>query len=64
MHTLPTPTIDTDGAKIEAMLVPLIEEHGATIVREHLSTLFKGSKWSDYQRVLNFINNIERRLQS
>jgi hypothetical protein len=56
-------TTDTDGAKIEAMLTPLIKEHGYDLVRDHLQRLIGSARWPDYQRVDSIAKNIARRLE-
>jgi hypothetical protein len=56
------PETDDDGAAVEAMLTPLIREHGLATVREHLEALIPRSKWQDFQRVWNIAGNIDKRL--
>jgi hypothetical protein len=54
--------VDHDGQKIEAMLTPLIAEHGLPTVQEHLQALIPRSRWADYQRLWNIAGNIGKRL--
>lgn len=57
-----TPTIDNDSARIEAMLEPLIREHGIELVRQHLEKLIGSGNWSDWQRVDAIAQNVARRI--
>jgi 3-methyladenine DNA glycosylase AlkD len=59
MHT---PIIDTDIAKAEAILEPLIREHGYETVRAHLDTLI--GHWSTWQRLDSLAKSINRRINN
>ena len=54
--------IDHDGQTVEAMLTPLIAQHGITTVLEHLQALIPRSRWTDYQRLWNIAGSIDKRL--
>lgn len=54
---------DTDGQQVEAMLRPLIVEHGIETVQAHLATLYGKARHSDYMRVAALARNVSNQIQ-
>ncbi|HEX3818597.1 MAG TPA: hypothetical protein VHW03_09945 [Chthoniobacterales bacterium] len=47
--------------EIENAIAQMLEKHGGKKVRAQLSQLIGRSKWSDWQRVANLVDRLEKR---
>lgn len=57
------PLHDTDGARIEELLEPLIAKFGPDKVQEHLEKLIGSASWSDFLRVSAIAKNVANRME-
>ena len=59
----PKGLIATGAAKVEALLLPLIKQHGLARVMSDLEKLVGSASWSDWQQVANIARNVARRIE-
>lgn len=52
------------NADIEQALQELIDEHGIEKINDALTPLIGKFKWSEWQRVYNLVNRLDRRKQA
>ena len=55
--------MNSPAATVEALLEPLIVEHGIERVQADLAKLIGSARWSDYQSVSNIARNVHNRLE-